>query len=234
MRPGGRPSSAPAVRSIPSNAVGTGSASASLGHEDTGLQVRRSWQRRFGAGEVVYDVGEAAERVYVVQVGEVELLRPHEDGPRLVARLGAGEMFGEQDVLLGSARSGRAVVVADAELLELDRATFETMCLERPEIGLRIIGRLGARILELESRLAELGAPDLLRPVVRTLLRRAERGASETRVPLTLRCLAGDTGLSLLECHRALERLFQRKLIRLADEVLLVPDLEALAASLDD
>jgi DNA-binding IclR family transcriptional regulator len=76
---------------------------------------------------------------------------------------------------------------------------------------------------------------DLLRPMVRTLVR-AAKPASEAgafRVVTTLRRLAEQTGLSMLEAHRALHQLLDRKLLSLADDVLLVPDLEALTASLE-
>ena len=53
------------------------------------------------------------------------------------------------------------------------------------------------------------------------------------RVPLRLRELASEAGLSMLEAHRALGQLFDRKLIRLDGDVLRVASLEDLSASLD-
>ena len=81
-------------------------------------------------------------------------------------------------VLLGRARMARAVAVADTRVLQLDRRTFETMCMEQPEIAIRVIQRLAGRMIDLEQRLAALGADDLLRPVVRVLVRRVERRGS--------------------------------------------------------
>lgn len=201
--------------------------------EDTGLGVRRTHERRFEAGEIVFDVAEPAGFLYVIQSGTIDLVRPGADRPRAVARLGPGDLFGEMGVLVGAARTVRAVAVTDARLLELDRGTFEGMCLERPEIALGIIQRLAARVIELEKRLAGLGMDDLLRPMVRCLVLRAERGEASARVRTTLRELAKETGLSMLDAHRALQNLFERKLIRLVDDVLIVPDLDALAGSLD-
>ena len=88
-------------------------------------------------------------------------------------------------------------------------------------------------MIDLEQRLAALGVDDLLRPVVRVLVRRAEPGDGGHRVALRLRELASEAGLSMLEAHRALGPLFDRKLIRLADDVLHVGSLEALSAALD-
>ena len=151
-----------------------------------------------------------------------------------MARLGAGEFFGEMSVVLGESRSTRCVAVSDTRLLELDAETLESMCIERPEIAIRIIQRLSARLIDAERRLSLLGVDDLLRPVVRTLVRRAEPAAEGgVRIPCSLRSLASESGLSLLEAHRALHQLLDQKLVRLVDDALLAQDLESLSAAVD-
>jgi CRP-like cAMP-binding protein len=202
--------------------------------EDTGYVVRQSYEREYRAGEMIYDVGDESGLLYVIQAGQVELRREGPDGARTVARHGPGDFFGEMGLLASRPRSMRAVAASDARVLELDPSTFEEMCLERPEIALRMIRRLAVRLTDLEQRLTALGADDLLRPVVRVLVRRAETDESESgRVDTTLRELASESGLSMLEAHRALGQLLERKRVRLQDDVLLIPDLEALSAALD-
>ena len=201
--------------------------------EDTGLAVRSAHERSFAAGERVYDAGQPGEALFVIQSGQVELTRCDSAGERVVARHGPGEFFGEIAVLLGRPRTSRAVAVTDARVLQLDRATFEAMCVDRPEIALRVIQRLAERAIELEQRLAALGVDDLLRPVVRVLLRHASAGEKSARIETTLRKLASEAGLRTHEAHRALNQLFDQKLVRLADDALEVRDFDALAAVLD-
>lgn len=202
--------------------------------EDTGYVVRQSYEREYRTGEVIYEIGDEPSVLYVIQAGQVELMRDGPDGARAVARHGPGEFFGEMGVLAGRPRSMRAVAASDARVLELDPSTFESMCLERPEIALRMIRRLALRLTDLEQRLAALGADDLLRPVVRVLVRRAEVEEGQgSRVDTTLRELARESGLTMLEAHRALGQLLERKRVRLQDDALLIPDLEALSAALD-
>ena len=134
-------------------------------------------------------------------------------------------------VLLGRPRTSRAVAASDARLLQLDGPTFEGMCVEQSEIAIRVIQRLAGRAIELEQRLAALGVDDLLRPVVRVIVRRATRGEEgRAEMATTLRKLADEAGLSLREAHRALNQLMDSRLLRLVDEKLHVPDLEALSA----
>jgi len=202
--------------------------------EDTGYVVRQSYEREYPAGEVIYEIGDETQVLYVIQAGQVELQRDGASGPRTVARHGPGDFFGEMGVLASRPRSVRAVAASDARVLELDRITFEGMCEERPEIALRMIRRLVARVTDLEQRLAALGADDLLRPVVRVLVRRAEPGeGGSAQVATSLRQLAGESGLTMLEAHRALGQLLERKRVRLQDDALVIPDLESLSAALD-
>ena len=66
------------------------------------------------------------------------------------------------------------------------------------------------------------------------LVRRAEVEEGQgSRVDTTLRELARESGLTMLEAHRALGQLLERKRVRLQDDALLIPDLEALSAALD-
>lgn len=204
---------------------------------DTQLRVRTEYQRVLEPGEAVFDQGDAGDRFYVIQAGEVELTREDAARHRVVARLGPGDFFGELSVVMSEPRRSRAVAVKQTRLLELDRPTLEAMCVAQPEIGIRMIRILAARLIEAERRLAMLGVDDLLRPVVRAVLRGAqpdEAGSgSGFEVRTTLRSLAEQAGLSMLEAHRALHQLFDRKLMRLADDRLQIPDLEALSAAVE-
>lgn len=196
-------------------------------------EVRHDFGRQVSAGERIFSEGEPGATCFVIQSGRVELTRAGPIGDRLVARLGPGELFGEAGMLLGRVRTVSATAVADARLLELDAETFEAMCVDRPMIVMRLVRRLAERVVQLEERLAALGADDLLRPLVRTLLRRAEPAASGAVVPARLRELAEDAGLSILECYRVLNRLLEDKVVRVVGDELAVPDLEALSATLD-
>ncbi|MEB2343746.1 MAG: Crp/Fnr family transcriptional regulator [Deltaproteobacteria bacterium] len=208
----------------------------SLPPDTTQGRVRRAFLRTVPAGQVLFEIGDPGEPLFVVQAGEVALLEAGAEGAaRLLARLGPGDPVGETDAVLGRSRTVRAVATTDARLLQLDRETFREMCLARPEIALRIVERLAQRTADLERRLGALGMNDLVRPVVRSLLRHAPAGAAgSARLALGLRAIAESAGLSLRDAHRGLCELFDRKLVRLVEDALLVPDVSALAACLED
>jgi CRP-like cAMP-binding protein len=202
---------------------------------DTAVGARLAFEHLARAGDAIFEAGEAADEVFVVQAGEVTLLEPGRGGDaRLVARLGPGDSLGEADALLGRPRVARAVAATDARLLRLDRATFRAMCLERPDIAVRVMERLAERVAGLEQRLLALGMHDLVRPVARALLRASQAEGDGARATIALRGLAELSGLSLRETHRGLQELFERKLVRLVDDALVAADRAALVASLED
>jgi CRP/FNR family cyclic AMP-dependent transcriptional regulator len=205
-----------------------------MGSEDTDLRVRNTHQRTLEPGETVFEEGDSGEKLYVIQAGEIELSRTGESGHRVVARLGPGDFFGELGVVLGKPCTSRAVAVSRTRVLALDRETLEGMCLAQPAIAIRMIRVLVSRLIEAERRLAALGVDDLLRSVVRGLVRSAQPDEKHgNRIPTTLRGLAEDSGLSMLETHRALHHLFDRKVIRLVEDCIYAPDMDAISASLE-
>jgi len=202
--------------------------------ETTQIQVRNTYERGFETGETLFEEADSGDVLFIIQSGEVELTRRGATGRRMVARLGPGEFFGEMSVVLGETRSARAVAIRPTRVLELDGETLEAMCIERPEIAIRIIRRLTTRLIESERRLAALGIDDLLRPVVRALVRVAEKDSDHgLRIPTNLRQLAANAGLSMLEAHRALHQLLDQKVVRLVDDMLVARDVETLSACLD-
>lgn len=206
-----------------------------MGTVDETASQRRYYQRTLSPGETVFDEGDPGDQIYVIQSGEVELLRETASKQRVVARVGPGDFFGELGVVLGEPRTSRAVAVNTTRLIALDRETLEAMCLDQPEIAIRMIRVLVSRLIEAERRLAALGVDDLLRPVIRALVRHGEPDGDSPglSVALSLREIAEASGLSMFEAHRALHQLFDRKLVNLTEEVLTVPDREALSACLD-
>jgi CRP-like cAMP-binding protein len=211
-------------------------ASASQDPSETALGVRRSFEHLARAGDVLFEPGQSADSFFVVQAGEIAIVEGDAAGgePRLVARLGPGDTLGEADALLGRTRSARAVAATDARLLRLDRDTFRGMCLARPDIAVRVMEQLATRVASLEQRLGALGMRDLMRPVARGLVRAARPEGEAARADLTLRTLSQAAGLSLRETHRGLQELLDRKLVRLVDDALVVPDRGALSACLED
>jgi putative ABC transport system ATP-binding protein len=78
-----------------------------------------------GEGEVLFDQGDRSELVYLVEEGEVELVRLLSDGgEELLARHGPGRYFGELGPMFGLRRSATARATTPSRIVGLPLSEF--------------------------------------------------------------------------------------------------------------
>jgi CRP/FNR family transcriptional regulator, cyclic AMP receptor protein len=94
------------------------------------------------AGELIFSQGDAAEEMYGVVDGRVEL-RIH---GALIADLGPDESFGEMAIIDSSPRSATAVATADTTLAVIDRQQFLFLVHETPNFALQVMASLANRV----------------------------------------------------------------------------------------
>ncbi|MDQ3458762.1 MAG: FAD-dependent oxidoreductase [Deinococcota bacterium] len=83
---------------------------------------------RFAAGDTIIREGEPGSRFYIVNEGEVEVLRRAADGgEEQVARLGPGRYFGEVALLYEVKRTGTVRATVDTTVLSMARQDFTTL-----------------------------------------------------------------------------------------------------------
>jgi CRP/FNR family cyclic AMP-dependent transcriptional regulator len=87
------------------------------------------------AGSPVFTIGEPAEALFVVLSGEVRITEGGDGDEVEIARIRAGDYFGELSLLFDSPRSRNARVVEDAELLVVPKASFADLLADEPELA---------------------------------------------------------------------------------------------------
>jgi len=97
----------------------------------TMFEVRRTEQLRvahFRAGDTIIQQGEIGDRFYVIQRGQVEIVR-EEPGlpPRRIAEKGAGESFGEVALLKETPRTATVRCLTAVDVLTFGRADFRRL-----------------------------------------------------------------------------------------------------------
>lgn len=115
----------------------------------------------FVAGQYVFREGDDGSMTYIVESGQVEILRRLGGNERRVTLLGPGDFFGDMAVLEKMPRSASARCVEDSRLLSIDAPTFDRILQKHPEIGLRIMRNLSGRLREhavQERRAREIAA----------------------------------------------------------------------------
>ena len=94
------------------------------------------------AGDIVVAEGEPGDALYFIVDGRVAVKR----GGRLIAELGARDVFGEMALLDPGPRSATVEALTDVTLLVLGRDDLDDLMRERPEVPIGIlkvvVGRL--------------------------------------------------------------------------------------------
>ncbi len=111
--------------------------------------------RVYKAGEVIVRQGDIGDCMYVIQAGEVEVVRETEDGGVRLAVLGSGDFFGEMAIFDREVRSATVRALGQARLLTIDKKTFVSRIAEDASLALRIVRKMSQRIRELNAEVAE-------------------------------------------------------------------------------
>lgn len=121
------------------------------------------------AGQDIFADGGPGDSMYVVIVGEVEIIKKiPTGGQRVLATLGSRSVFGEMSLLTEETRSASARAKAKCSLLKIDRKKFQDRLKRGDIVALKmtshlasiVAARLHAMNEEIVKVLAESTGPD--------------------------------------------------------------------------
>ena len=107
-------------------------------------------EEMFGDGELVFEYGDRADRVYVVSAGELMAVVPGKEGT--ARQIGPGDLVGEYGLFEHGARSATVTCQSAVTMLSMDYPRFREFLVTFPEATLSILGRTVRRLLVLESK----------------------------------------------------------------------------------
>ncbi|MFL6567279.1 MAG: cyclic nucleotide-binding domain-containing protein [Burkholderiales bacterium] len=107
----------------------------------------------FARGDAITKQGNAAHWLYILAFGDAEVLYEPPGGavPQLIGSVQAGQFFGEMALINGEARNATVMAKTDVECYRLDRASFQELLRQRPEIAAEVRRVIGARKPDLEQ-----------------------------------------------------------------------------------
>ena len=104
-------------------------------------------QVQIGKGQVLFNEGDAGDRLYVVVEGKIKLGIKSGDGrENLLGVLGPGEMFGELSLFDPLPRTATATALTDTVLLGLGNRDLDTWLIGRPEVAKQLLRALAQRL----------------------------------------------------------------------------------------
>lgn len=102
---------------------------------------------RVPRGTTLVTEGEEGNSLFVVISGAVEILRQVDGGELVLARLGAGALFGEMALVTREPRTATVRAMTKAELLEIKQAAVEELAREHPAITEELVRFARRRLL---------------------------------------------------------------------------------------
>ncbi len=112
--------------------------------------------KSYDAGDVLVRQGEVGDCMFVLQEGEVEVLKSEDGREAVVDVLKAGEMFGEMAIIEKQVRSATVRAITHVRVLTIDKKTFLRRVHEDPTLALNILKTMSNRIRKLDAELALL------------------------------------------------------------------------------
>lgn len=107
---------------------------------------------RYPAGAYIFRQDEPGDAMFIIQAGDVSILRTVKGREQRLATLEEGDFFGEMAVLEDLPRVASARAESDCTLLRIDASTFDQMARHNPEIPVRMLRKLSARLREVSSQ----------------------------------------------------------------------------------
>lgn len=182
-------------------------------------------ERRLPRQHTVFREGQPAEFLWVLRSGQVRIGKTSPNGRVTTLEVvGAGEMFGALDALSSEVYPATAEAVVDSVAWCVPRRVVAGLVVERPELGLEILGVVSKRLRDAHERLRSFAHDPVPTRLARALLDAARAG--DARV--TRRALAEAAGTTVETAIRVLRRFEREGLIRGEVGIVHLVDAEAL------
>ena len=206
-----------------------------LTESELGFLTQRTVPRHYSAGETIFGEGEPCSGLYVVESGNVRIYKSSPTGREQVLSIdGPGSSIAELPVFDEGAYPASASAAGDATLLFVSKQDFQALCLAHPQVPLKVLRVVGARLRRLVGIIEELSFTTVRHRLASYLFRLAQNSAKRTAegveiaLPITNQELAAQIGTVRELVSRNLSRLQAEGMLKIDGRNLLIYNLKAL------
>ena len=190
------------------------------------------YEKRLQAGETLFNEGDKGDKMYLIKIGKIRIVKELEGKSKTLAILDDGAFFGEMAVLDNRPRSAAAIAETDVELIIVNREALLDKVRENPFIKF-IISTLTQRLRRVNEMWLYHGVPNDRVRFIRYLKHRAKRNDTGTGINIDTGILPDIEEISVTlalqpsEIEDCLEQLKKDKLIKV-DETIIIDSMEKL------
>lgn len=211
-----------------------------LAEPELAVLAARMSRKRFAAGELLFSEGEPCNGLYIVLSGRVRIFKTSVSGREQVLSIeGAGGTVAELPVFDGGPYPASVIALDETEIAFLSRRDFQGFCMEHPEVALKVLAVVGARLRQLVAIIEELSFTTIRQRLASTLLKLAQNEGTKTargvefRLPASHQEMASQLGTVRELISRNLTRLQAEGLLEVNARDVVVKDMKGLVALLE-
>lgn len=194
--------------------------------------------KQYGKGEYVYLQDEDADKIYFLTEGRVKIGAYDAASGKEITKaiLGKGEVFGELAVMGEEKRRDFAYVMESTTVCMLSVEDMRSLMRERNGITVFLMKIIGARVLELEQRLASMVFKDSRTRVVEYLYHLATKKGRQVGFETLVQKFLNQEEIAMLTAtsrqtvNTVLNDLRDKKILKFDRRRMLVHDMERLGA----
>ncbi|HVO59591.1 MAG TPA: Crp/Fnr family transcriptional regulator [Terriglobales bacterium] len=195
--------------------------------------------RSYSAGETVFSEGQPCAGLYVVETGHVRVFKSSAGGREQVLSIdGPGSSIAELPVFDGGNYPASVAAIDNATLLFVSKQDFQALCLAHPEVALKVLRVVGARLRRLVGIIEELSFTTVRHRLAAFLLRLARTSGERTpegvaiMLPVNNQELASQIGTVRELVSRNLSRFQAEGLLKVDGRSVVITDAKSLEAEL--
>jgi CRP/FNR family transcriptional regulator len=212
-----------------------------LSNQELGAITERVTRRRYEQGSIVFSEGDACRELLIVEEGSVKLFKSAANGrEQLMGIERTGNTLAEVPVFDNGRYTVTALAIEPCVLLRLDAEHFRKVCVQQPEVAVKVIKVLGHRLRHLDGLVEELSFSTVRGRLIAHLLRLAEESGKRNGISVELELkenneeLATRLGTVRELISRNLGRLHGDGLIEMRRRAVRIPDMQKLESEINN
>lgn len=222
------------------SALGAASLFSNLSPEELQLLAGHAVRKHYALGELLFSEGDGCRGLHIIVSGKLRIFKSSVSGrEQVLAVEGPGGSVAELPVFDGAPYPASVSAVEDSQILFISRDDFRSFCLAHPEVALKMLAVVGARLRRLVGIIEELSFTTVRQRLASVLVKLAQGdgkrtgGGIEIQLPGTHQELAHQLGTVRELVSRNLMRLQAEGLVQVDARHITVLDLEGLTALLE-
>jgi CRP/FNR family cyclic AMP-dependent transcriptional regulator len=211
------------------------------GLTETELQflAERAVPRPYNKGELLFTEGDPCTGLFVIESGRVRIFKSSPNGrEQVLAVEGPGSSVAELPLFDGGNYPASTSAIENARVYFISKQDFHSLCLVHPQVPLKVLKVVGARLRKLVGIIEELSFTTVRSRLISVLVHMAKTGKKTpsgiaVQLPPSNQELASEIGTVRELVSRNLSRLQAEGLIHMEGKTVTIPDLKRLQAELE-